>query len=271
MATPIVVPLPGPVHLPLQFHGPMQQAHQNRIPVSVNHAAQPAVGLVPPPPNHVQQVPLPVSLPMHHMQLYPNQVHAAVQVAETREERPSSQHQIPIRVETHEGRVMQHIPIQVEAREGRILQQIPIKVTAREGRAFSRLPVPIHVETHEGRALPHPPVPIQVETHEGRAFQPIQAEGRDARAFQPQHIPLHTYMGEPQGFNPDAAAAAAAAMHAAEGRVFQHQSPTPEMVNHQHLPADVPDLMMQQMEEQPQPRPHCECILILIVYISGYF
>jgi hypothetical protein len=149
---------------------------------------------------------------------------------------------------------MHHIPIQVEAREGRIFQQIPIKVTAREGRAFSRLPVPIHVETHEGRA-----------------FQPVQPEGHEVKAFQPQHIPLHTYMGESQGFNPDAAAAAAAAMHAAEGRVFQHQSATPEMVNRQHLPADVPDIMMQQMEEQPQPRPHCEYMLILIVCISGYF
>lgn len=250
MATPIVVPLPGPVHLPLQFHGPMQQPHHNRMPMPVNRAAQPAVGLVPPPPNHVQQVPLPVALPMHHMQLQPGQVHAAIQVTEAREERPSfQQHHIPIQVETHEGRAIHRIPIQVEARDGRTFQQIPIQV-----------------ETREGRGFPHPPMPIHVETREGRAFQhPAMPEAREGRGFQPQHIPIHVAeaRGEGRGFNPEAAAAAAAAMHAAEGRVFHQQAPAPEMVNRppfQRLPVHVPVPMMQQIqvEEQPQPRPHCE-------------
>ncbi|PSN43906.1 hypothetical protein C0J52_03682 [Blattella germanica] len=247
MATPIVVPLPGPVQLPLQFHGPMQQPHHNKVPTQMHQAAQPAVGLVPPPPSHVQQVPLPVALPMHHMQLQPGQVHAAIQVTEEREERP--QHHIPIQIETHEARAMHRIPIQIEAREGRTFQQIPIHIEAREGR------------------FPHPPVPIQVETREGRAFRhspmPIQIEAREGRSFQPQHIPIHIAetQGEGRGFNPEAAAAAAAAMHAAEGRVFHQQAPAPEMGNRQpfRLPVHVPVPMMQQIqveEQPPQPRPH---------------
>lgn len=260
-ATPIVVPLPGPIHLPLQFHGPMQQTHQNRVPISLNHAAQPAVGLVPPPPNHVQQVPLPVVLPMH-----PGQVHAAIQVTETREEQPSSPDQVPMQVETHEGRVMHRIPIQVEAREGRTFQQIPIQVTTHEGRAFPHRLLPVQVETHEGQTFHHhQPQPIPEESQEGRAFQPLQIEGREGRAFQHQHIPLR--MAESRGFNPDAAAAAAAVMHASEGRVFHQQSPAPEMVNHQQFPVHIPVPMMQQIqvEEQPQPRPHCEYLLALNV------
>ncbi|KDR16740.1 hypothetical protein L798_09268 [Zootermopsis nevadensis] len=257
MATPVVVPLPGPIHLPLQFHGAMQQPHQSRVPVSVNQADQPAVGLVPPPPNHVQQVPLPIALPMHHMQLLPGQNHAAVQVTETRDERPPSPDQVPVQVETREGRILHRIPIQVEGHEGRTFQQIPIQVTTHEGRAFSRRPFPVQVETHEGRVFPHPPEPIQEETREGHAFQPVQSEGREGRAFQHQHIPLH--MVESRGFNPDAAAAAAAVMHASEGRVFHQQSPALEMVSHQQLPVHIPVPMMQQIqveEQQAQPRPH---------------
>lgn len=267
MATPIVVPLPGPVHLPLQFHGPMQQPHQNRIPIPVNRAAQPAVGLVPPPPNHVQQVPLPVALPMHNMQLHPSQVHAAIQVTETREDQLPSQTHFSSQAETQEGRAMHHIPVQVEAREGRTLQQVPVQVTTRDGRAFSHLPLPIHVETHKVRAFTHPPVPIQVETQEAQAFHPVQVEGHESKTFQHQHIPVHAYMGDSRAFNPEAAAAAAAAaMHAAEGRVFHQQSPVPEMVNQQHLIGDVPVPMMHQIqvEGQTQPRPHCEYTSIVI-------
>jgi hypothetical protein len=74
-------------------------------------------------------------------------------------------------------------------------------------------------------------------------------------------------MAESQGFNPAAAAAAAAVMHASEGRVFHKQSPAPEMVNHQQLPVHIPVPMMQQIqvEEQTQPRPHCEYMIILII------
>ena len=253
MATPIVVPLPGPVQLPLQFNGPMQQPHHNKMPLPMQHAAQPAVGLVPPPPSHVQhvqQVQLPVALPVHHMQLQPGQVHAAIQVTEEREEQPH--HQIPIQIEAQEARTLHRIPIHIEAREGRTFQQIPIQIEAREGR------------------FPHPPMPIQVETREGRAFRhpamPVQVEAREGRPFQPQHIPIHfaENQGEGRNFNPEAAAAAAAAMHATEGRVFQQHVPAPEGHNRQpfRVPVHVPVPMMQQIqvEEQPppQPRPHCK-------------
>ena len=266
MATPIVVPLPGPVHLPLQFHGPMQP-HQNRIPIPVNRATQPAVGLVPPPPNHVQQVHLPVAVPMHNMQLHPSQVHAAIQVTETREDQLPSQPQFPSQAEAQEGRFMHRIPVQVEAREGRTLQQVPVQVTTRDGRAFSHIPLPVHVESHKTQAFIHPPVPVQVETNEGQTFHPVQIEGHESRAFQHQQIPIHAYIGESRAFNSEAAAAAAAAaMHAAEGHVFHHQSPAPEMLNQQHLTGDIPIPMMHQIqvEGQQQPRPHCEYTLILI-------
>ena len=272
MATPIVVPLPGPVHLPLHFHGAMQP-HQNRIPIPVNRATQPAVGLVPPPPNHVQQVPLPVAVPMHNMQLHPSQVHAAIQVTETREDQLPSQPQFPSQAEAQEGRFMHRFPVQVEAREGRTLQQVPVQMTTRDGRAFSHMPLPVHVETHKAQAFPHPPVPVQVETNEGQTFHPVQIEGHESRAFQHQQIPVHAYIGESRAFNSEAAAAAAAAaMHAAEGHVFHQQSPAPEVLNQQHLTGDIPIPMMHhiQVEGHPQPRPHCEYTLICGVYHCAF-
>jgi hypothetical protein len=78
-------------------------------------------------------------------------------------------------------------------------------------------------------------------------------------------------MGDSRGFNPDAAAAAAAAMHAAESHVFHQQSPASEMVNRQQLPVvPVPIMQQIQVEEQPQPRPHCEYTLTLTAGITGY-
>ncbi|XP_067002774.2 putative mediator of RNA polymerase II transcription subunit 12 [Anabrus simplex] len=221
MATPVVVPLPGPVHLPLQFHGPtpqqqmqLQMQHQQQM-IQQQLVQQHHQQLQRQQQQHQQQEQQRARAAQHIQQI-PLPLHAAIQVTEARQlpVHMAEARRIPIQVT--EAR---HIPIQVAE-----AHHIPIEVAEAHH---------IPVQMMEGRHIP-------IQVTEARHI-PIQVEER--------HIPIQITEARPipmqQLQEPREEPQVMRLPQGREGRA----SPFPR------LPVHVPVPMMQQVPVE-QPRPH---------------
>nr|CAD7434875.1 unnamed protein product [Timema monikensis] len=187
MHGPVMIPLPGPVHLPLQFQGhPHRMHHQQQLPHPEIRAH----------PQHMQQLPLAdMRIHLQHMQQLPVSdmrappQHMQQQPLSDMRPPPQQMHQLPLPDMRPPPQLMQQMPLpEIHAHPQR-MQQVSIPVAfpaihitdgqeqqlqAEEARE-QQIHIPIHIqESREGRQFPHPLMAMQ--------------DGRQGRAFQHQHM-----------------------------------------------------------------------------------
>lgn len=236
MVQPIIVPLPGPVNLPIQFHGHMQQPHpQNNlrppmpqhtqfrtiimeqipqrspIPVSQHGSPQPhQLPLHPPMQNIIQQI-----IAQHEMAA------AAQRQQQMTQQEEMAQHQHQEMIQRHHEMIRQQ---EIAQRQQEIAQsqheeehRVPEVVMAH------RIPLPEEILSQVNR-LPHQDVVVSVSEHEA------------------EEVPQE------------------------DVRVVQHQRESAQEINGRQsyargLPVHIPVPLMQQMQSsQPEEsaRPHCK-------------